>query len=309
MELNWRHQSSELMLVTPLMAAAWLQLHNKSNRDIKPSVVEQYSRDLQANRWPLTHQGVGFDWNGQLVDGQHRLTAIMRTGISAHMYVTTGLDPLVRSIVDIHSKRSVHDALMFAGRRVKCGTIPTNSVSGMWSRMLHGIAAGKGGETRQELLTFEETHAEAGNFALDNFGKYPRYRWVQISPVMAAVARAYYHIGDHHRLAAFVEVLMTGIQKSPEDQTAVYWRTALTTGKVRGNSNLARDLYGKTCRAIQAFCRRDVITKFYVPAEEPFPLPSRSAAETTPSAHRVAANGGQLFGGGSGASRVVDLSR
>jgi hypothetical protein len=292
MQLNWRDESSKLMLVTPLMANSWLTDHNQNNRDIKPSVVSQYARDLVAGRWPVTHQGIAFDWNGALVDGQHRLSAIVRTGCSATLYVTTGLDPLVRVVVDVHSKRTVDDAMTLAGWKTEYGRLPRNSIAGMWSRMMYGVGQTKGKETRHELLEFAKRYHDAGDWSLNEFSQYPRSRYVMTATTMAAVARAYYHISDHYRLAEFVAVLSTGIMRSPEDSSAVYWRNAITQGRHRGgNSNFAGELYGKTCRAIQSFCSRSVITKFYAPAEEPFPLPARPS-QTTRLVDRMVGNAG-----------------
>lgn len=310
MELNWRTSVCELMTITPTMARMWLQLHNKFNRDLKPSVVEQYVRDLLAGRWPLTHQGIGFDWNGQLIDGQHRLAAIAKANVSARMYVTTGLDPLSRSSVDTHSKRSAIDAFGLSGRQIRFGSVSTRSAAGMWSRMMIGMSGVKGRETRQELLEFEEHHAIAGRWTLAEFGKYPRYPYVQTSGVMAAVARGYYHIHDTHRLAQFVDVLSTGVMKTPDDVVAVHWRNTLSRPGTRGaNSNFMGEIYGKTCRAIHYFLRRETVSKFYAPSEEPFPLPDQQATQTNPRLNRMAGDGGQLFSGRSSTPDMAEAPR
>ncbi len=314
MELNWRAQSCALMTITPAMAQLWLQLHNKFNRVLKPSVIEQYRRDLLADRkWPVTHQGIAFDWNGQLIDGQHRLTALVkaaaeRPAVAVTMYVTTGLDPLTRAVVDTHSKRNAVDVFTLSGRKTEYGTISANSAIGMWTRMMIGISMIKGRETRQELISFAERHKEGGEFALEQFGKWPRFRYVQVAPVMAAVARAYYHVADRVRMEQFVEVLSTGIMRSPDDEAAVRLRNLLSQGNLRGNSNLAGEIYGKTCRAIQYFMRRESVSKFYQPSEEPFPLPDRTDPATTTHVDRVVGNSGELFKRGRGVAGLAEAS-
>lgn len=311
MQLDWRSQSNTLRTVTPAMAITWLQHHNKFNRFIKPSVVDQFVRDLVAGRWKLTHQGVAFDWNGQLVDGQHRLTAIAKANIAATVYVATGLDPLVREAVDIHSKRNVTDAFALSNRgaRVAVKGMPANSAAGMWARMMYGIQQKKGQETRQEILAFSDAYAEGGEWALMEFAKHTRHRAVHVAPVMAAVARAYYHYADKYRLARCVEVLATGIPRHPDENAALHWRNVLTNGIAR-NSNRQPEIYGKTCRAIQAFMRNEVLTKFYEPNDEPFPLlPHYSDAAPTQLIDRMVGDRGELIGRGSGASGVAEGAR
>lgn len=307
MELNWRVQNCVLMTVTPMVATAWLTNHNKFNRDIKPSVVEQYRRDIRSGRWSITHQGIAFDWNGQLIDGQHRLTAISQE-TAVQVYVTTGLDPLTRASVDTHSKRNTADAFTLSGRQLKHGTVAANSAAGMWSRMMWGLTRTKGKETRQELLAFENRYRDGGTWTLEEFGKYPRYRYVQIAPVMAAVARSYYHV-DHGRLAQFIEALSTGVMRTPDDVTAIHFRNVLSSTRLRGNSNVSAEIYGKTTKAIQSFIRRDSLTKFYQPAEEPFPLPDAPDPGTTQESHRMAGSGGRLFTGAPASSVLVAEAR
>ena len=61
-------------LVMPEMAREWLT-HNTHNRPVSRQTVEQYARDMKAGRWYYTNQGIGFDVNGVMTDGQHRLLA------------------------------------------------------------------------------------------------------------------------------------------------------------------------------------------------------------------------------------------
>ena len=282
MNLDWRRQQNVVITITPQMAVEWLERHNTTNRDRKPSVVSQYARDLLAGRWPVTHQGIAFDWNGELIDGQHRLAAIALANVSVQMYVATGLDPLARSVVDTQAKRSVYDAFTLSGRKMDYGSVGPNTAAGMWGRMMLGVQTQKGKATRQELLVFSDLYHEAGEWALLEFGKHPRCKSVHVVSVIAAVARAYYaYQADLYRLSQFVEVLCTGLTRSPEDNTAVHLRNALSNSpSMRGNSNLQPELYGKTARAIQAFMQREILRIFRSYDREPFPLPDRGSAET-----------------------------
>lgn len=96
-------------LVTPEMARGILDNNNTSNRRLTQNKVNIYSSDLMEGKWAITHQGIAFYEDGVLADGQHRLEAIVRTGISAIMLVVCGLDYESAIFIDEGKKRTVAD--------------------------------------------------------------------------------------------------------------------------------------------------------------------------------------------------------
>jgi hypothetical protein len=76
---NGTATSAEIVLVTLEIAAQWLD-RNPQNRRIVQSRVSFYAAQMQAGSWKLTHQGIAFDEYGNLVDGQHRLYAVILSG-------------------------------------------------------------------------------------------------------------------------------------------------------------------------------------------------------------------------------------
>lgn len=71
------HVRTEWKVVTPAMATKWLEEGNTHNRKVRDSVVMRYAADMKAGRWKQTHQGIAFNGDGTLLDGQHRLFAII----------------------------------------------------------------------------------------------------------------------------------------------------------------------------------------------------------------------------------------
>ena len=103
--------------VTPAMATAWLK-NNFGNRKLKEDVITAYVRDMLNGVWVPTHQGIAFNDEERLVDGQHRLTAIERSGCTVRMMVTfglpskiTGQEMTTMDCVDRGLTRSVPDQL------------------------------------------------------------------------------------------------------------------------------------------------------------------------------------------------------
>lgn len=94
------------------MAAEWLE-SNTINRPLRRSVVEGLVLAYQRGEHRLTHQGIAFADSGELLDGQHRLTAIakMHADFSVEMMVTTGLPKDAFDSIDQGLKRSHGDVL------------------------------------------------------------------------------------------------------------------------------------------------------------------------------------------------------
>lgn len=102
------------VLVGPDLAREWLA-RNTSNRNIRPLRVAQYARDMRAGAWKRTGETIKFDTNGDLLDGQHRLAAVIESEATAPMSVTFGLDPDIKHYVDTGAARTPADALRIKG--------------------------------------------------------------------------------------------------------------------------------------------------------------------------------------------------
>jgi len=68
---------AQVVEVTPEMASDWLSTRNwANNRRMSTHTVAKYLGDMKGGLWKLTRQGIIFDTEGQLIDGQHRLRAV-----------------------------------------------------------------------------------------------------------------------------------------------------------------------------------------------------------------------------------------
>lgn len=108
--------SYTLTKITPELAQAWLQNANSHNRKLRDHHALALSRDMAAGRWHDTATPIKFDRNGVLLDGQHRLQAIVISGATIEMLVIRGLEPEVQDFMDTGLKRSVADALHLEGK-------------------------------------------------------------------------------------------------------------------------------------------------------------------------------------------------
>lgn len=106
----------QIETVTPEMAEAWLNV-NYRNRDLRESRVTQLAGTLLRGQFELTSDGIAFDTTGILTNGQHRLSAIVVSGISAQLVVVRGLQAKAQEVTDQNLPRCLADALKLRGEK------------------------------------------------------------------------------------------------------------------------------------------------------------------------------------------------
>jgi hypothetical protein len=103
-------RSTETIMVTPGLAKA-MMVYNISNRHLTEARIARHADRLNRGAFILTHQGIAFAKTGTLNDGQHRLTAILRTGTAAYIQVTFGAERDEFEVIDSDGTRTVADLL------------------------------------------------------------------------------------------------------------------------------------------------------------------------------------------------------
>lgn len=105
----------EKILITPAKAKEYLEA-NIDNRRIKQPVVLKYANDIIANRWlEDTGESIKIAKSGRILDGQHRLHAIIKANKSIYFHVATNLDENVFKVIDTGSTRNATDVFKIEG--------------------------------------------------------------------------------------------------------------------------------------------------------------------------------------------------
>lgn len=81
------------------------------NRPVRRGHVKMLADLMKRNQFKQTHQGVAFDIKGNLIDGQHRLLAVIESGQIVSMLVTRGLGTDDYRHIDSGLARTVGDRL------------------------------------------------------------------------------------------------------------------------------------------------------------------------------------------------------
>lgn len=94
--------------ITPEIAIEYLK-RNFNNRKADQRVIEYYADQMTKGNWRLSPEGVSFDKLGRLIDGQHRLFAVIKADMTIPFMVTKGFGEDVFQTVNTGKNRSAND--------------------------------------------------------------------------------------------------------------------------------------------------------------------------------------------------------
>ena len=92
---------SGVMYITPDQASKWLANNHTGRRKI-PSESERIARAILEGKWVVSGETIIVDSDGRLLDGQHRLEAIVLAGIAVPSVVALNVDPRVAGTIGLH---------------------------------------------------------------------------------------------------------------------------------------------------------------------------------------------------------------
>lgn len=257
--------------VTPALAEQWLA-RNTKNRNLKPTRVKLYADDMARGNWRLTHEGIAFDCHGALVDGQHRLRAVIKSGQTVLMLVVANVDERSMAVIGAAAARTDYDRIVIGGE-IREATRRHITIA----KSMNATNWAKRSLSTSEVCEFLRTHWDAVDFAARLVIGRGDVRGVTSSLVLAVMARAYYHV-DRDDLTRFYECVYSGIIQGPHQTAAIRLRDALTVRLQRSNFNGTdrKYAYRLTENALNAFLLGRVVKRLVESPNELFPLPDEN---------------------------------
>lgn len=242
--------------IGPTLAAAYLE-KNTHNRPLRQSHVAALSAAIRRGEWVLTHESIAFDVDDRLIDGQHRLRAIVDSGVACRLKVSRGCDRDSFMVIGSGRPRAASDALSLDGEK------NGRSIAAIVRVII-------GGKTN----THNGNNGSASAVAVIGF--------MQSSPY-ADLVRMSAEKNVHSIVAGvFIRAVIAGKIKAQKalDALTVYqdqsWNGAGDTMRIlrRAVERARRDrglIYGYAVRAVRAVARGETIGKLYA-ADEDFDL-------------------------------------
>lgn len=112
-----------LMTITPQMAGQMLE-KNIANRKVNQANVNRIAADMATGNYKVNGETIKISPNGEILDGQHRLLACVKSGMPFQTYVVYDVERETVGTIDMGKGRSVADSLNVMGCNIKSGIIP-----------------------------------------------------------------------------------------------------------------------------------------------------------------------------------------
>jgi hypothetical protein len=260
----------DLVPVTPEVATVWLRL-NKSNRPLRKATIARLAKMMEKGEFKDDHPDhIMFDEGGFLINGQHRLHAIIRSQTTHQMRVLRHVPREMAYHIDIGIRRTIEDSVWIAdGEKVdRLGLkLLTRFAGGGWV-----ATSGQLPYTREELIALYEKYQEPLSAVAKLFVEHKQ--GAARAAIRAAVVRAWVaRTQDRKRIREFIVTLCTGRYTNPdEDSAAMVLRDWLLQNSGRRQVHEAQ-LYQVTNWAIGQFLERAKVAKVRVATGEQFRIP------------------------------------
>lgn len=260
---------AEVMIVTPGMASTWLE-NNPRNRNLNVKTVADLARAMSAGEWALNGEAVKLSSRDELLDGQHRLAAIVQSGMPVSMLVVTGLDPWTQDTMDTGRKRTTADVMAIRGEANTNVLSAVAKRAWMWEQGNHKFANYSTPSTLELLETLERfptlrRSAEVGIRVNHS------YRAAGAS--VTGTAHHILHRVDEGDAAEFFARMATGAGLEPEEHPILTLRKRLQRDRDQNKKHVFHVGVGLYIRAWNAYREERTLTQLIQPPEANMPMP------------------------------------
>lgn len=138
---------------------------NTQNRPLQKHHVKYLAKEMLEGRWQFNGDAIVFDINNVMRQGQHRMQAVIQTGLGFWFLVVRGIDPAAFSTMDCGKPRNGSDALALIGEkhtRGKAGAL-------VWINNYYSL--------KRDLNSQKLYKKISPSLVLELHSKYPDFEW------------------------------------------------------------------------------------------------------------------------------------
>lgn len=253
------------MTITPKKAESLLA-SAAPNRYVSRPWIAELARQIKSGLWdPSAPDGIKFDKSGRLIDGQHRLNAVIKAGVPIRVIACHGVDEAASVFIDDSRRRTLRDAATIHGVQTQRRTaeIAMAMINAFQSKYVR--------PSKQEGMAFIERYKESIDWAETHMKHTPK---LTPAPVMAVVAKAHANGVDQERLARWCDIYISGEGHEAKGERCAFLarecmlrRDAGGYGRAHVN-NISRLISASIVRFL---ARRDV-KKLLMVKDDPYPV-------------------------------------
>ncbi len=258
--------------ITPAMAEKFL-LTNKLNRRLSDRNVDALYLQMKGGNWMLTGDPIKFSAEGNLIDGQHRLKAIIKYGSPVDLFVAKGLEEECFQVIDTGKNRSAADVLSASGIKYSNSIAAIAKAIILWKS---GIFSKTGGHTRltatnKSILEFVENTPDIHEIsAYCQNHIYQNFRLIPLS----TIAMLYFILSKKNQTKCdeFFGKYASGIDLSKNNPIR-HLRDRLIKDKMNKSRLNLRDKTALMVYTWNNFIQGKEITQLLLPRDYQFPKP------------------------------------
>lgn len=148
----------EVVTITPECASQWLKC-NRNNRPVRHRHVEFLADEITSSNWQLNGQPIVISENEEVLDGQHRLMAIIESGIAVKSLVVYGINAEAFKTMDTGAVRTGSDALALFFPDAQRNIVKSIGSAVPWCRRLErGFYGDKTKTSNTEVISYVQAH-------------------------------------------------------------------------------------------------------------------------------------------------------
>jgi hypothetical protein len=237
---------TKIIEVTPDMARVFVDPTNHRNyRPLKSSKMQVYCRAMKNDEWILNGTTLKFDVDGNMIDGQHRCHACMRTGCSFKTLAVYNLPREAEITIDAGIARTFNDHARY---NEFDGDYKDSAIAKLVDNPLD-MSIGKKYSPKEEMGLVNKYRAGISlvRGATGNNSKkyFP-------APALSPMVMVSYYPEHYRALQRFMGILSTGKGAGDGDGAALLLRDVILVEKEKDR----QVLFDKTQAALQAFFKR-----------------------------------------------------
>ena len=258
------------VLITPNIAKDML-VKNTKNRVLDPQRVNLFANLMKDGLFQFTPHGIIFDSDGVLVDGQARLSGIVKSGCSVFMNVARGVSPECRLAIDNGTTRT---------------PVAISHIMGRVNDTSRHYAIVKDLKLGPEKAAHKRISVSYLQQYVDEFE--PSLNFVLACPkkgvpgiIQSVCARAWYsRPKDRAKIARFIEVYSRGVTNGESENAVIKLKNMVMAKKFAGKTYVAGN--GTTVPSRRAFHQFTETALENFLNGVPVKIPSRSTEEKFP---------------------------
>lgn len=248
-----------IMDITPSDAENML-IKNPMNRNLNKRVVDLYVEEMKSGRWFSNGVPIFIDNEGNLKDGQHRLTAIKKSGVTMHNAIIVYVDKEDAVCYDIGKVRSTKDTAKMMG--INNLNVKNNSVVSMITFMLKRIKGNFKLMPKTLIIEVINENEDLCDFIRECYIQKiaTQIKGLKFAGITAAIAAAYLNGYNLVELTHICDVLSKGIISDENDIGIIKLRDYLLSNKYGSGTDYSTEIYFQMQRVLRNH-EKGIITK------------------------------------------------